>query len=85
MKKSTTPPQADGVCKSFCSQTAALDCNLILSLQAAGNVPLLDETLALVQWVSRLVRKTLSFSKSLENHIGAIWYLIHHYNELLFA
>lgn len=32
------------------------------------------------QRVSRLVRKTLSFSKSLENHIGAIWYFIHHYN-----
>ena len=31
------------------------------------------------QRVSRLVRKTLSFSKSLENHIGAIWYFIHHY------
>lgn len=30
--------------------------------------------------MSRLVRKTLSFSKSLENHIGAIWYFIHHYN-----
>ncbi len=27
------------------------------------------------QRVSRLVRKTLSFSKKLENHIGAIWYL----------
>jgi insertion element IS1 protein InsB len=35
------------------------------------------------QRVSRLVRKTLSFSKSLENHIGAIWYFIHHYNESL--
>jgi insertion element IS1 protein InsB len=22
----------------------------------------------------------LSFSKKLENHIGAIWYFIHHYN-----
>ena len=32
------------------------------------------------QRVSRLVRKTLSFSKSLKNHIGAIWYFIHHYN-----
>lgn len=32
------------------------------------------------QRVSRLVRKTLSFSKSLENHIGAIWYFIHGYN-----
>ncbi|NQE38672.1 hypothetical protein E5S67_06457 [Microcoleus sp. IPMA8] len=35
------------------------------------------------QRVSRLVRKTLSFSKSLENHIGAIWYFIHHYNTSL--
>jgi IS1 family transposase/transposase-like protein len=32
------------------------------------------------QRVSLLVRKTLSFSKNLENHIGAIWYFIHHYN-----
>ena len=32
------------------------------------------------QRVSRLVRQTLSFSKKLENHIGAIWYFIHHYN-----
>jgi insertion element IS1 protein InsB len=32
------------------------------------------------QRVARLVRKTLSFSKLLENHIGAIWYFIHHYN-----
>ena len=31
------------------------------------------------QRVARLVRKTLSFSKSLENHIGAIWYFVHHY------
>lgn len=35
------------------------------------------------QRVSRLVRKTLSFSKKLENHIGAIWYFIHRYNQLL--
>ncbi len=35
------------------------------------------------QRVSSLVRKTLSFSEKLENHIGAIWYFIHHYNELL--
>ncbi|MBF0226522.1 MAG: IS1 family transposase, partial [Desulfobacterales bacterium] len=27
-----------------------------------------------------LVRKTLSFSKKIENHIGAIWNFIHHYN-----
>ena len=32
------------------------------------------------QRVSRLARKTLSFSKTLENHIGAIWYFIHYYN-----
>jgi len=35
------------------------------------------------QRVARLVRKTLSFSKKLENHIGAIWYFIHHYNASL--
>ena len=35
------------------------------------------------QRVSRLVRKTLSFSKSLDNHIGAIWYFIHYYNASL--
>jgi len=35
------------------------------------------------QRVSRLVRKTLSFSKKLENHIGAIWNFIHHYNDSL--
>ena len=35
------------------------------------------------QRVSRFVRKTLSFSKKLENHIGAIWYFVHHYNETL--
>ena len=33
--------------------------------------------------VSHLVRKTLSFSKKIENHIGAIWYFIHHYNYVL--
>lgn len=32
------------------------------------------------QRISRLVRKCLSFSKKLENHIGAIWYFIHDYN-----
>ena len=35
------------------------------------------------QRISRLVRKTLSFSKSLENHIGAIWYFVHYYNASL--
>ena len=37
------------------------------------------------QRVSRLVRKTLSFSKKLENHMGAIWTFIHEYNRLLRA
>lgn len=32
------------------------------------------------QRASRLVRKALSFSKSLQNHIGAIKYFICHYN-----
>lgn len=35
------------------------------------------------QRISRLVRKTLSFSKKLENHIGAIWYFVHYYNKCL--
>jgi IS1 family transposase len=32
------------------------------------------------QRISRLVRKSLSFSKKMDNHIGAIWYFIHDYN-----
>jgi len=35
------------------------------------------------QRVPRLTRKTLSFSKNLQNHIGAIWLFIHHYNQSL--
>jgi IS1 family transposase/transposase-like protein len=35
------------------------------------------------QRISRLVRESLSFSKNLENHIGAIWYFIHDYNAQL--
>lgn len=35
------------------------------------------------QRCSRLVRETLSFSKKLDNHIGAIWTFIHHYNKSL--
>ena len=35
------------------------------------------------QRISRLVRETLSFSKKLENHVGAIWLFIHHYNETI--
>ncbi|MGB2924731.1 MAG: IS1 family transposase, partial [Limnothrix sp.] len=37
------------------------------------------------QRVSRLVRKTLSFSKKIENHIGAIWLFVHHYNASLLS
>ncbi len=32
------------------------------------------------QRISRLVRSTLSFSKNINNHIGAIWNFVHHYN-----
>ncbi len=35
------------------------------------------------QRISRPVRDTLSFSKKIENHIGAIWNFIHHYNASL--
>ena len=35
------------------------------------------------QRVSRLVRSSLAFSKSLTNHIGAIWFFVHHYNASL--
>ena len=33
------------------------------------------------QRISQLVRRSLSFSKKLGNHIGAIWNFIHHYNQ----
>ncbi len=39
--------------------------------------------LTMRQRVSRLVRKTLSFSKKKDNHIGAIWMFIHHYNTVI--
>ena len=32
------------------------------------------------QRIAQLVRKSLSFSKKIENHIGAIWYFIQDYN-----
>ena len=37
------------------------------------------------QRVSRLVRSALSFSKTIENHIGAINYFIYHYNITLYV
>lgn len=35
------------------------------------------------QTISRLLGKTLSFSKKLDNHIGANWYFVHGYNASL--
>jgi IS1 family transposase len=35
------------------------------------------------QHVSRLVRKALSFSKKVENHIGTMRFFIHHYHAFL--
>ena len=46
-----------------------------------NHVERLNNTLR--QRISRLVRKSLSFSKNVENHIGAIWYFIHDYNAQL--
>jgi insertion element IS1 protein InsB len=37
------------------------------------------------QRCSRLVRKSLSFSKKLANYIGAIWLFIHPYNARILA
>lgn len=54
--------------------------------KASGNtsrIERLNNTLR--QRCSRLLRKTLSFSKKLANHIGAIWYFIHHYNASILA
>ncbi len=49
--------------------------------KATGKTSLLERfNNTLRQRCSRLVRKTLSFSKKLANHIGAIWYFIHDYN-----
>ena len=35
------------------------------------------------QRCARVVRKTLSFSKCLLNHVGALWYFVRHYNQSL--
>jgi IS1 family transposase len=35
------------------------------------------------QRIGRLVRNTLSFSKKIENHVGAIWDFVHHHNASL--
>jgi insertion element IS1 protein InsB len=46
-----------------------------------NHVERLNNTLR--QRISRLVRQRLSFSKKMDNHIRAIWYLIHNYNAQL--
>lgn len=49
--------------------------------KSSGRTNLIERfNCTLRQRVSRLVRDTLSFSKKLDNHIGAIWYFVHHYN-----
>jgi IS1 family transposase/transposase-like protein len=46
-----------------------------------NNIESTDSTMR--QRISRLVRKTLSFSKKIGNHIGSIWNFIHYYNASL--
>lgn len=43
-----------------------------------NNIESMNSTMR--QRISRLVRKTLSFSKKIGNHIGAIWNFIHYHN-----
>ena len=50
--------------------------------KATGHTNMIERfNCTLRQRVSRLVREALSFSKKLENHIGAIKYFICHYNQ----
>jgi insertion element IS1 protein InsB len=37
------------------------------------------------QRISRLVRRTLSFSKTVANHVGAVWSYVHDHNTLMRA
>ena len=46
-------------------------------IPSSSLVPLSD---TFRQRISRLVRDSLSFSKKMENHVGAVWYFIHDYN-----
>lgn len=49
--------------------------------KSSGRTNLIERfNCTLRQRVSRLVTDALSFSKKLDNHIGAIWYFVHHYN-----
>ena len=56
--------------------------NVTVQLERKADKPTTSSglTTTLRQRCSRLVRKTLSFSKKLANHIGALWYFIHDYN-----
>jgi insertion element IS1 protein InsB len=54
--------------------------------KATGQTALIERlNNTLRQRCSRLVRRALSFSKNLRNHIGAIWYFIHDYNAQICA
>ena len=48
--------------------------------EQTNHIERLNNTLR--QRISRVVRQTLSFSKKLQNHIGAIWLFVHHYNAI---
>ena len=37
------------------------------------------------QRISRLVRRTLSFSKTVAHHVGAVWSSVHYHNTLMRA
>ncbi|MCS6782086.1 MAG: IS1 family transposase, partial [Gloeomargarita sp. SKYG98] len=55
-----------------------------VGVEGSGKTSLIERfNNTLRQRVSRLTRKTLSFSKNLENHIGIIFNFIHHYNTSL--
>lgn len=50
-------------------------------VKGSGQTNLIERfNCTLRQRCARLVRKTLSFSKKLDNLIGAVWLFIHHYN-----
>ncbi len=50
----------------------------------SGKTNLIEQfNCTLRQRVSLLVKETLSFSKKLTNHVGAIWYFVHYYSASL--
>ncbi|WP_414635094.1 IS1 family transposase [Beggiatoa leptomitoformis] len=61
-----------GVLPSKCHRAVGKETGLTNHIERFNNT--------LRQRVSRLVRKTLSFSKKLQNHVGAIIFFINHYN-----